>query len=122
MRSKFFAAVAIIAVSIHWVGAAVNPNTASVQELEALRGVGPKVAARIVADREANGPYASIGELCRVKGVSSNVLAKMLQPDEDFEAGKAREALDPEIRKTCESYSSTSGKVYQTLSLASNPQ
>jgi competence protein ComEA len=55
----------------------VNINTASQQELETLPGVGPKLAAEIVKDREVNGTYSSVGDLERVDGISGGLLAKL---------------------------------------------
>jgi competence ComEA-like helix-hairpin-helix protein len=43
-------------------------NHASVSELRRLPGIGPVGAGRIVEEREANGPYRSIGDLVRVAG------------------------------------------------------
>ena len=37
----------------------IDPNTASVTELDRLPGVGPAIGAAIVKDREANGPFLS---------------------------------------------------------------
>ncbi|WP_062378554.1 ComEA family DNA-binding protein [Demequina pelophila] len=53
----------------------VNLNSASASRLEDLSGVGPVLAARIVADREANGPFASVEDLGRVSGVGQAILA-----------------------------------------------
>ena len=36
---------------------------------EQLPGVGPATAAAIVAERERNGPFASVDELDRVRGI-----------------------------------------------------
>lgn len=50
-------------------GGLVNINTASVGELVALKGVGEATAEKIVADREANGPFSAIEDLKRVSGI-----------------------------------------------------
>ena len=50
-------------------GNGVNINTADASALTALPGIGPSKAAAIVADRDANGPFASCGALQRVTGV-----------------------------------------------------
>lgn len=47
----------------------VNVNLADSALLQTLPGVGPVTADKIVADREANGPYASIEDLARVSGI-----------------------------------------------------
>lgn len=47
----------------------VNLNTASVDELDTLPGVGEATARAIVEDREANGPFATIEDLMRVSGI-----------------------------------------------------
>lgn len=52
---------------------AININTATVQVLEGLPGVGSVTAGRIVASR----PYASIDELVRKKVVSQSVFTKI---------------------------------------------
>jgi len=49
-------------------------NQASAAELEALPGIGPVLAARIVAWREAHGNFASIDELRRVAGIGAGKL------------------------------------------------
>lgn len=50
------------------LGAPLDLNGASVAGLETLPGIGARKAADIVADREANGPFASVDELDRVRG------------------------------------------------------
>jgi competence protein ComEA len=52
----------------------VNINTASVDELTQLQKVGPKTAERIVAYRDANGPFKSVDDLKSVKGVGEKIL------------------------------------------------
>lgn len=52
----------------------VDLNRASVIELERLPGVGPTIAAAIVEDRAANGPFSSVDELVRVRGIGPGKL------------------------------------------------
>ena len=47
----------------------VDVNTADVAELERLPQVGPALARRIVAEREARGPFRSPQDLARVRGI-----------------------------------------------------
>jgi competence ComEA-like helix-hairpin-helix protein len=56
------------------VGLPVDLNTAGTAALEALPGVGPALAARIVEDRAANGPFYRVEELDRVSGVGDALL------------------------------------------------
>ncbi|SFL46441.1 competence protein ComEA [Desulfomicrobium norvegicum] len=46
----------------------VNINTATVQELTSLPGIGPVTAAKIVEYREAH-PFATVEEIQEVKGI-----------------------------------------------------
>jgi competence protein ComEA len=50
-------------------------NTATAQELEQLDGVGPAIAANIVAYREQHGGFASVDELDEVSGIGEAKLA-----------------------------------------------
>jgi len=54
----------------------ININTASADELTQLKGVGPKLAASIVAHREANGPFKTVGDIVNVKGIGPRILAE----------------------------------------------
>jgi competence ComEA-like helix-hairpin-helix protein len=58
-------------------------NTADAGELTRLYGIGPELARRIVADREANGPFVSSDDLARVEGLSAD-LAMTLAPHIDW--------------------------------------
>ena len=57
--------------------AAVNLNTATVQQLDALPGVGPVTAAAIVAWRDANGKFTSVDQLAEVDGIGPGRLEKL---------------------------------------------
>jgi competence protein ComEA len=53
----------------------VNLNTATADELAGLMRIGPALAARIVADRMERGPFATVEDLDRVKGIGPGILA-----------------------------------------------
>jgi competence protein ComEA len=52
----------------------VNINNADMETLASLKGVGPAKAAAIIADRDANGPFTSIEDLLRVKGIGERTV------------------------------------------------
>ena len=52
-------------------GTTININTADVETLAQLPGIGTTKAQAIVEDRTANGPFASIDELDRVSGIGA---------------------------------------------------
>lgn len=55
----------------------VNLNTATVDELDTLPGIGPVTAAAIVAWRDANGPFSSVEQLGDVDGIGPARLEKL---------------------------------------------
>jgi len=55
----------------------VNINTASAEQLTALPGIGPKLAARIVEYRQKSGTFKSVQELMNVQGVGEKNLKKI---------------------------------------------
>ena len=56
---------------------AININTASATEIEALPGIGAKTAALIVEYRQKNGPYKKIEDLMNVRGVGEKSFLKL---------------------------------------------
>lgn len=60
------------------VSGKVNLNTATVEELMTLPGIGEKRAKAIVADREANGPFRVPEDLTRVDGIGEGILGGLI--------------------------------------------
>jgi competence protein ComEA len=55
----------------------ININTATSSELEALPGVGPAMAARIVEYRTKNGGFKKVEDLMNVKGIGEKSFLKL---------------------------------------------
>ncbi len=58
-------------------GQVVNVNTASAADFEALPGIGPKLAARIVDYRQKNGPVKKIEDLINFQGLGEKNFLKL---------------------------------------------
>lgn len=56
------------------IQATVNINTASVEELQSLKGIGKKKAQAIVEYRTSVGNFGSIDQLSDVKGIGSKTV------------------------------------------------
>ena len=77
MKSRF---LLFFATSLLWVGlvfAQVNINTASVDELDGLKGIGPTKAKAIVDYRKKNGPFKAVDDLQNVPGIWPSILKNM---------------------------------------------
>ena len=55
----------------------VDINTAGVEELDQLPGIGTVLAGRIIAYREANGPFETVEDLLEVSGIGEAKLAEL---------------------------------------------
>jgi competence protein ComEA len=68
-------ALALLSGGFAAVAGPVNINTADAAKLaNELTGVGPALAAAIVADRQTNGNFATPEALMRVKGVGQRIV------------------------------------------------
>lgn len=55
----------------------LNINTADAAALEALPGIGPQLAGRIVDYRQAHGPFAQVEDLLDVPGIGPTILVNI---------------------------------------------
>jgi competence ComEA-like helix-hairpin-helix protein len=60
------------------LGGTIDINTADQKTFEVLSHIGPKLAARIVEDRNVNGPFRSVYDLRRVHGVGRATIERNL--------------------------------------------
>lgn len=59
------------------LGTPIDINTAGAEHFQALDRVGPKLARRIVKNREVQGAFTSVDDLIRVKGIGPKLLERM---------------------------------------------
>ena len=59
------------------LGHPLDLNTAVSEDLEALPGIGPRTAAAVVAHRDSAGPFHSVADLARVRGVGPTTLERL---------------------------------------------
>ncbi len=55
----------------------ININRATARQLDALDGIGPVIAARIVEYRKLNGSFLSVGDLQKVSGIGAAKFAQI---------------------------------------------
>ncbi|PKO92333.1 MAG: competence protein ComE [Betaproteobacteria bacterium HGW-Betaproteobacteria-10] len=74
---RFLFLICALLSSISLAYAAVNINSATVGELEAVKGLGPSKAQAIVDYRAKNGPFKSVDDLKKIKGFGEKSVAKL---------------------------------------------
>ncbi len=55
----------------------IDLNTADQSQLQLLPSIGPKLAQRIIDDRTEQGPFTTLKDLDRVKGIGPKTLARL---------------------------------------------
>ena len=84
--------------------AAIDMNSASAKELEALDGVGPSLAAKIVRLRDSKGGcFRSMEELLEVRGIGPATLARIMasativSPDAETQKNALRKSTSSQV-------------------------
>lgn len=72
----FFVAAVLSAALVVLAAEPVNINTADAQTLATLEGIGEKRAEAIIEYRSKHGPFMSIEDLVKVKGIGVKTLEK----------------------------------------------
>ena len=89
-------AMVILLYSFAWTlavkGEKVNLNLASARQLEALPGIGPALAQRIIDHRKKNGPFKRIEDLMNVRGIGEK---KFLQLEDRITVGEPASKTNP---------------------------
>ena len=76
MKKVFLVFLALFVFNIP-VFAAVNINTATQSDLEALKGIGPVKAKAIIEHRNKHGLFQSVEDLARVNGIGAGMIRQL---------------------------------------------
>lgn len=90
------AAWGLLAPAVLMAAERVNVNTATIEELQAVKGIGEATARRIVDYRQAHGDFKSLDELSQVKGIGEKKAEKLAN---QLSVGAAKGKLAEKERK-----------------------
>jgi competence protein ComEA len=80
---------------------ALDVNTASIAQLEGLRGVGPRTAKMIVNERSRAGAFASLEDLSdRVRGLGERRVRALSQAGLEVRPAQVKGALETDLQHT----------------------
>lgn len=67
------------ALAAWWMGRPLDLNEVGASDLTVVPGIGAKLAARIVQDRQERGPYATVAAVQRVRGIGPVLAARLAE-------------------------------------------
>ena len=68
---------ALMLAPLSYASGALNVNTATVEQLQSINGIGAKTAEAIVKHRNEHGKFANIEALTAIKGIGEKKLEKI---------------------------------------------
>jgi len=75
--SNLIGAIALLAATSVFAAQPIDINTADAKMLaSSIQGIGPAKAQAIVAYRSKNGPFQSVADLAKVKGIGKKTVLK----------------------------------------------
>jgi competence protein ComEA len=77
--NKFIALLFALLMVAFNAFAAVNVNTATPEQLDAIKGVGPSKAKAIVDYRTKNGTFKTVDDVSKVKGIGQGAFFKKIK-------------------------------------------
>jgi competence protein ComEA len=75
MKKLFISLLFLLLTAV--ASAAVNLNTATREQLQTLRGIGPAKAQAIIDYRERHGPFGEVDDLVKVRGFGEKTLRRL---------------------------------------------